>query len=159
MVCRTLPAHTGVRSIPDFLWSGVKLPVWLPALLSTITCAADVRMAHARPFSTSTLQGLSNGIKNTSRKGFWPLQSSSEVVRVPEDSKFPLLGVWVSSSHLPQSGVATRSMAHGLGEVGYVETPQVCTFCSTLVHEKWTSMHPSPLPFDFFVHRCFYAIF
>jgi hypothetical protein len=26
-------------------------------------------MAHARPFSTSTLQALSNGIKNTSRKG------------------------------------------------------------------------------------------
>jgi hypothetical protein len=26
-------------------------------------------MAHARPFSTSTLQGLSNGVKNTSRKG------------------------------------------------------------------------------------------
>jgi hypothetical protein len=26
-------------------------------------------MAHARPFSTSSLQDLSNGIKNTSRKG------------------------------------------------------------------------------------------
>jgi hypothetical protein len=38
---------------------------------------------------------------------FWSLQSSSEFLGVPEDSKFPLLGVWVSSSHLPQSGVAT----------------------------------------------------
>ncbi len=38
---------------------------------------------------------------------FWPLQSSSEFSRVPEDSKFPLLGVWISSSHLTQSGVAT----------------------------------------------------
>jgi hypothetical protein len=28
-------------------------------------------------------------------------------MKVPEDSKFPLLGVRVSSSHLPQSGVAT----------------------------------------------------
>jgi hypothetical protein len=37
----------------------------------------------------------------------WPLQSSSEFLGVPEDSKFPLLGVWVSSSHLTQSGVAT----------------------------------------------------
>ncbi len=26
---------------------------------------------------------------------------------VPEDSKFPLLGVWASPSHLAQSGVAT----------------------------------------------------
>jgi hypothetical protein len=26
-------------------------------------------MAHARPFSTSTLQDLFNGLKNTSRKG------------------------------------------------------------------------------------------
>jgi len=41
---------------------------------------------------------------------FWPLQLSSEVARAPEDSKFPLLGVWVSSSHLPQSGVATLVM-------------------------------------------------
>jgi hypothetical protein len=38
---------------------------------------------------------------------FWHLQSSFEIARVPEDSKFPLLGVRVSSSHLPQNGVAT----------------------------------------------------
>jgi hypothetical protein len=60
-------------------------------------------MAHARPFWTSTLQDLSNSIKNTSRQGV----SSSKFLRVPEDSKFPLLGVRISSSHLPQSGVAT----------------------------------------------------
>jgi hypothetical protein len=39
------------------------------ALLSTITCAEDVQMANARPFQTSTLQDLSNDIKNTSRRG------------------------------------------------------------------------------------------
>jgi hypothetical protein len=66
---RTPPAHTEVGSIPDFLLSGVKLPVWLLALLSTITCVVDVRMAYTRPFSTSKLQGLSNDIKNTSRRG------------------------------------------------------------------------------------------
>jgi hypothetical protein len=33
------------------------------ALLSTITCAADVQMAHVRPFWTLTLQNLSNDIK------------------------------------------------------------------------------------------------
>jgi len=37
-----------------------------------ITWAADVQMAHARPFWTSTLQDLSNGIKNTSRQGVFP---------------------------------------------------------------------------------------
>jgi hypothetical protein len=54
------------------LWSGVKLPVWLPTFLLPIICAADVQMAHARPFSTSTLQGLSNGIKKISRRGVLP---------------------------------------------------------------------------------------
>jgi hypothetical protein len=39
---------------------------------------------------------------------FCPLLSSSKVAGVPEDSKFPLLGVWVSSSHFAQSGVATN---------------------------------------------------
>jgi hypothetical protein len=33
----------------------VKLPIWLPAFLLHITCAADDQMAHASPFSTSTL--------------------------------------------------------------------------------------------------------
>jgi len=72
MVCCTPSAHTGVRSIFDFLWSGVKLPIWLLALLLTITCAANVQMAHARPLSTSILWDLSNSIKNTSRQGVFP---------------------------------------------------------------------------------------
>ncbi len=38
---------------------------------------------------------------------FWPLNSSSEFSGVSEDSKFPFLGVWVSSSHLAQNGVTT----------------------------------------------------
>jgi hypothetical protein len=38
---------------------------------------------------------------------FWPFNSSSELLRVLEDSKFPLLGVWASPSHLAQNGVAT----------------------------------------------------
>ncbi len=45
---------------------------------------------------------------------FWPLQSSSEFPRVLEDSKSPLLGVWVSSSHLAQSGVATKEHIHAI---------------------------------------------
>jgi hypothetical protein len=34
-----------------------------------MTWAANVQMAHARPFWTFTLQDLSNGIKNTSMQG------------------------------------------------------------------------------------------
>jgi hypothetical protein len=41
---------------------------------------------------------------------FWPLNSSSEFSGVLEDSNFPLLGVWVSSSHLSQNGVATLKL-------------------------------------------------
>jgi hypothetical protein len=69
---RTPSADVGKRSIPDFQWPGIKLPVWLPTLLLPITWAADVQMAHARPFWTSALQDLSNGIKNTSRQGVLP---------------------------------------------------------------------------------------
>ncbi len=38
---------------------------------------------------------------------FWPLQSNSEFSGVPEDSQVPFSGVWVATSHFPQSGVAT----------------------------------------------------
>jgi hypothetical protein len=69
MVCCTSPTRIGIGSIPDFEWSGVKLPVWLPASLSTITCATYVQMAHARPFWTSTLRDLFNDIKNASIQG------------------------------------------------------------------------------------------
>jgi hypothetical protein len=69
MVCRIPLAHAGIGSILDFQWSGVKLPVWLSTLFSTITCAADIQMAHVRPFWTSTFQDLCNGIKNTSMRG------------------------------------------------------------------------------------------
>jgi hypothetical protein len=37
----------------------------------------------------------------------YPLKSNSEFLGVPEDSNFPLLGVWASPSHLAQSGVVT----------------------------------------------------
>jgi hypothetical protein len=40
---------------------------------------------------------------------FWAFNLSSEFSRVLEDSKFPLLGVWASPSHLAQSGVATHN--------------------------------------------------
>ncbi len=75
-------------------------------LFFAITCAENVQMAHARPFSTSTLRYIFNDINNVSRRGVWPLQSNFEVLRVPEDSQDPILGVWVSSSHSSKSGVA-----------------------------------------------------
>jgi hypothetical protein len=50
-------------------------------------------MAHPRPFSTFTLQDLFNDINNTSMQGVLIPASNSEVLGVPEDSKFPLLEV------------------------------------------------------------------
>jgi hypothetical protein len=67
--CCTPPTHKGIGSIPDFLWSGVKLPVWLLAFLLAITCVADVQMGHASPFWTFTLQYLFNDINNASMWG------------------------------------------------------------------------------------------
>jgi len=52
----------------------VKLAVLLPALLLPITWAADVQMAHARPFQTSTLRDLSIDIKNTPMRGVLTLE-------------------------------------------------------------------------------------
>ncbi len=40
---------------------------------------------------------------------FWPRHSSSEFLGVLEDSQVPFSGVWVATSHFPQSGVATFS--------------------------------------------------
>jgi len=47
---RTLESDIEKRSIPDFLWSGVKLAVRLPALLLAITCVLDVQMSNVGPF-------------------------------------------------------------------------------------------------------------
>jgi hypothetical protein len=92
MVCRTPSAHIGVGSILNFLWSGVKLPVWLHALFLTITCAENVRMAHARPSSTSKLQGISNGIKNTSKQGVLTSAIKLWSCRSPGGLQIPTFG-------------------------------------------------------------------
>ncbi len=39
---------------------------------------------------------------------FWPLESCSEFSGVPKDSQVPFSGVWMATSQLPQSGVATQ---------------------------------------------------
>jgi hypothetical protein len=62
------------------------------------------RHLHFKTFSTTS--------RTPQCKVFWPFNSSSEFLGVPEDSKFPLLGVWVSPSHLAQSGVATFNILH-----------------------------------------------
>jgi hypothetical protein len=77
------------------------------ALLSTITCAANVQMVHARPFWTSTLQDLFKGIKNTSMQGVLTPAIVLWVFEVPEDSQVPFSRVWMATSHFFQSGVAT----------------------------------------------------
>jgi hypothetical protein len=49
-------------------------------------------------------------------KVFWPFNMSSEFSGVPEDSKFPLSGVWASPSHLAQSGVAIEQVSEIIRE-------------------------------------------
>ncbi len=49
-VCCTLLARKKIQSIPNFLWSGVKLAIWLPTFLLAITCVLDVQMGNANPF-------------------------------------------------------------------------------------------------------------
>ncbi len=84
--CCMPPARKGIRSIPDFLWSGVKLPIWFPAFLLAITYVVDVRMGHASPFWTSTLQYLSNNIKKSSRREVLTFAIALWSFRVHRDS-------------------------------------------------------------------------
>jgi len=58
----------------------------------TITYAIDVQMAHARPFSTFTLQGLSNGIKNTSRQCVLNFTIEFGSCGSPEGLQVPIFG-------------------------------------------------------------------
>ncbi len=55
---------------------------------------------------------------------FWPFNSSSESSGVSEDSKFPLLGVWASPSHLAQSGVATHMLDDPKHEIEGLHLPK-----------------------------------
>jgi hypothetical protein len=90
-------------------FSGRESNCQFPAFLSHITCVADVWMAHVRPSSTSPLQDLFNGIKNTSRRGvltpgieFWIFES-------PGGLPNPHFGNVSVILTLLQSGVATNA--------------------------------------------------
>jgi hypothetical protein len=82
------------------------LPIWLLALLLYITCAADVRMAHVRPFSTFSFQDLFNNIKNTSRQGVFTLAIELWFFGSPRGLPSPHFGSVSVILTLPQSGVA-----------------------------------------------------
>jgi hypothetical protein len=66
MVCRKPPTRKEIRVIPDFWWSGVKLPLWLPVLFLAITCVSDIQVGHVNPFQTFKFQDLSNDMKKAS---------------------------------------------------------------------------------------------
>jgi len=116
----------------DFWWSGVKLPVWLPALLSTITCAAYVQMAMRGHFGHLHFKTFPTVPIMPQCKVFWPLQSCSKFLGVMEDSQVPFSRVWVTTSQLPQSGVATRSLESNWSKV-YVSCER-CTILANLVY-------------------------
>jgi hypothetical protein len=65
-------------------------------------------MAHARPFSTSTLQYLSNGIKSISRRGVLTLEIELYVFGSPGGLPRPHFGSVNVIFTLLQSGVVTK---------------------------------------------------
>jgi hypothetical protein len=107
-----LHSQIGCRKEVDsrLLVVGVKLPIWLPALLLPITWAADVQMANASPFSISTLQDLSNDTKNASmRVVFEPF---CRTLNIRESRRTPspqLWECWASPPHLAKVGLRQRS--------------------------------------------------
>ncbi len=66
-------------------------------------------MAHARPFWTSTLQGLSNNIKNTSMQGVLTPTIAFWVFGNPEGLPSPIFGNVSDDLTLPSKWVATLS--------------------------------------------------
>jgi hypothetical protein len=72
--------------------SRLLVAVWLLALLLPITWAADVQTAHARPFWTSRLQDLSNGIKNTLMRGVLTPELDLWIFKNPGRLQLPTLG-------------------------------------------------------------------
>ncbi len=112
------------------------MSVWLLTLLLHITCAADVRMAHARPFSTSMLQELFNDIKNTSRRGVLTPAIEFWIFRSPKGLPSPRFGsVSVILTLLP-SGVATLSPTESSISDGkkLTNTKAIYTFWCDLQH-------------------------
>ncbi len=103
-----------------------------PDLSFPITWVVYFQMAHARPFWTSTLQDLSNDIKNTQMRGDLTPAIELWILGIPKDSIFSLSGVWVSSSHLSQSGVATVFV--NVKFIGFVNCE--LSVIGTL-HSKW----------------------
>ncbi len=67
-VCCNSRAHIGSGRLSSF--SGQESNCQFDSrFFFVITCDVDVQMAHASPFSTSTLRYLSNVIKNTMMRG------------------------------------------------------------------------------------------
>jgi hypothetical protein len=75
------------------------------------SCEAIFDIYTSRPFQWHK--------EHSKCKEFWPLQWSSEFLGVLKDFNFPLLIVWVSSSHLSQSGVAIIMNVGCLNIIGF----------------------------------------
>jgi hypothetical protein len=98
------------------LWSGVKLAIWLPALLLPITWATDVQMANAMPFSISTLQDLSNDTKNTPMQGVFPLSVDLWTLGSPGGLQLLTFSkCWASPPHLAKVGLQQSSLTNDRG--------------------------------------------
>jgi hypothetical protein len=106
MVCHKPPTCKEIRVIPNFWWSGVKLPICLLTFLLAITCVSSTQMGHASPFYTSMFQELSNDMNNYLIQ--WVLTPWNCILRIWKSIGTPTpkvgvhLGVWkFISSHFP----------------------------------------------------------
>ncbi len=103
--------------------------VWLSALLLPITWVIDVQMAHTRPIWTSTLQNISNGIRNTPMWGVLTPTIKLWVFKSPRGLQIPTFGSvsfiltlspkWgCDRAHVESNGLLPRTcLPHWLGNL------------------------------------------
>ncbi len=104
------------------------MPVWLPAFLSTITYVVDVQMVHARPFSKPSLWSLSNGIKNTSRRGVLTPTIELWSFGSPRGLQVPTFGsASLILTFAPKWGCDRYSMRRFCNK--FLQNLETCTLC------------------------------
>jgi hypothetical protein len=72
--------------------------------------ALNIRESRRTPnLQLFQVLGFTPHLAKVGVRQLWPLQMNCEVLGIPEDSQVPISGVWVSSSHSFESGVATQN--------------------------------------------------
>jgi hypothetical protein len=89
----------------QLLWSGVKLSVWLPALLLPMTWATDVQMANARPFSIYASRPFQWHQEHLNARCFGPCYRTLNIRESRRTPSPQLWECWDSPPHLAKVGL------------------------------------------------------